>query len=271
MLFKKQLYAMYEVQNRSVTEHELFSFNIERQNLRWLSNANGEYINQLVLVNQLDQLDDYKSLGKDQVFKRRALNPRRLKGLGSLAASFYLYTYAPYLAVTVGATLPVFGALATGLYGLLAFAENQMVQSIHVIKDGGENHGRLRIDIAETFLSSSKIIVDVKDIRSVVALGNDDLGEDNLDGNVLCIDKYFCLATNQWVNEQRVLTLPGEAFRDRKYIEWIIAEKGGEGEVSSAFNDLMIQMNNEATGNGKIGQLDLLVTRNQVSLLEDID
>ena len=36
ILFKRQLYALYEVQNRSVNEHELFSFEVERNNLRWL-------------------------------------------------------------------------------------------------------------------------------------------------------------------------------------------------------------------------------------------
>lgn len=122
-LFKRQLYAMYEVQNRSVTEHELFSFKIDRKNLRWLSYANQEYINALNRVDQLDQLADYKSLGKDQVFKRRVLNPSRLKGVGSLFSSFYLYHYAPYLAVTLGPTLPVLGALATAMYGLLQFSE----------------------------------------------------------------------------------------------------------------------------------------------------
>lgn len=30
ILFKRQLYSMYEVQNRSVSEHELFSFEVER-------------------------------------------------------------------------------------------------------------------------------------------------------------------------------------------------------------------------------------------------
>jgi hypothetical protein len=34
VVFKRQLYAMYEIQNRSVTEHEAFSFNIERENLK---------------------------------------------------------------------------------------------------------------------------------------------------------------------------------------------------------------------------------------------
>jgi len=39
-VFKRQLYQLYEIQNRSVDEHEAFSFTIERENLKWLYNAN---------------------------------------------------------------------------------------------------------------------------------------------------------------------------------------------------------------------------------------
>ena len=40
IVFKRQLYQLYEIQNRSVEEHEAFSFQIERENLKWLWNAN---------------------------------------------------------------------------------------------------------------------------------------------------------------------------------------------------------------------------------------
>lgn len=40
VLFKRHLYSMYEVQNRSVHEHELYSFEIERENISWLYAAN---------------------------------------------------------------------------------------------------------------------------------------------------------------------------------------------------------------------------------------
>ena len=36
LVFKQRLYKMYEVQNRSAPEHELYSFNIERENLTQL-------------------------------------------------------------------------------------------------------------------------------------------------------------------------------------------------------------------------------------------
>ena len=40
ILFKRQLYQMYEVQNRSIDEHDQFSTKLERQNLTWLYKAN---------------------------------------------------------------------------------------------------------------------------------------------------------------------------------------------------------------------------------------
>lgn len=35
---------MYEVQNRSIDEHEEFSMAMERKNLRWLYDANIDYV-----------------------------------------------------------------------------------------------------------------------------------------------------------------------------------------------------------------------------------
>lgn len=269
VLFKRQLYAMYEVQNRSVHEHELFSFQVERQNLRWLYDANGEYINQLRRDDFLDQVADLKSLGKDQVFKRRLLNPRRLKGVGALASSLSLYAYAPYLTIYLGTTVPVLGAVVAAFYGMFAFADSQMINSIKLIKDGSDHHGHLLVTVGETAFTSNDIIVDVKDIKSVVALGNDDLGEENKDGNVLLVNRYLDKSTGQWVEQERALTLPGDAYRDRQFLEWINSPKDGESELTESFNDLMFQLNDAAVNEGKIGGIDLLVARDQITSLGD--
>jgi len=44
MLFKRELYQMYQISNRSIHEHELYSFNIDRENLKWLYRANVDFI-----------------------------------------------------------------------------------------------------------------------------------------------------------------------------------------------------------------------------------
>lgn len=169
------------------------------------------------------------------MFKRKALNPRRLKGLGGFAASFGLYSYAPYLAVYCGATLPMFGAVVAGLYGMLAFSESQIVNTIKIIKDGTENNGRLLVQVGESAFSSSEIIVDVKDVMSIVALGDDDFGDDGTDGNVLRIKRHYDVAKGLWVDTERALTLPGDAFRDKYFLDWILADKTEEGSLADDF------------------------------------
>lgn len=73
---------------------------------------------------------------KGAVFRRKALSPRKLKGLGGFAASYGIYSYLPYLAVYLGSTIPIVSACAAGLYGMLAFSETEVVNTITVIEQG---------------------------------------------------------------------------------------------------------------------------------------
>lgn len=57
--FKRQLYQMYEVQNRSIDEHEQFSLKLERQNLNWLYKANVDFITEMDRVNFFEKLVDH--------------------------------------------------------------------------------------------------------------------------------------------------------------------------------------------------------------------
>jgi hypothetical protein len=262
---------LYEVQSRSVNEHELFSFSVERQNLLWVYNANLNYVEQLQRQDVSDQLADFSRLGPNQIFAKRALNPRRFKGIGAFISAYGLFTYAPYLAVYVGATAPFLGAVAAGLYGMLSFSESQIVNSISLIKDGSSNHGKLDINIGLTAFTSTDIIVDVKDVHSLVALGNDDLGYEGQDGNVLRIRRYFDKSTNQWVEKERIVTLPGDAIRDRRFIDWVLADKNEESGLADEFQDLLVRLQTQERASGKIGTLDLLAARDQVTILSDTD
>lgn len=106
---------------------------------------------------------------------------------------------------------------------------------------------------------------------SVVALGNDDFGEDGTDGNVLRIIRYYDVSKGQWIESERPLTLPGDAFRDRYFLDWILADKTNEGQLADDFQDLMIRKHEISTSEGKIGQFDVLAARNTVTLLNDSD
>lgn len=59
---------MYEVQNRSIYEHERFSMGVERKNLKWLYNANIDYVDEIRLINEFDNMVEHGQL-KGAVFK----------------------------------------------------------------------------------------------------------------------------------------------------------------------------------------------------------
>ena len=122
-------------------EHELFSFRIQRDHLKWLYQANESFLVEMERQHALEQMGDFYSL-KGAVFKRRLMSPLRLKGLSAFAASAYIYTYLPYIAVYLGSTLPVLTACAAGFYGLAAFSDNGVINEIRVI-EAGDHSGKL--------------------------------------------------------------------------------------------------------------------------------
>ena len=75
IVFKRQLYQLYEVQNRSVEEHEAFSFQIERENLKWLYNAKQDFSKEMDRANALEDLSAHANLG-GKIFKRKTLSPK---------------------------------------------------------------------------------------------------------------------------------------------------------------------------------------------------
>ena len=74
VVFKRQLYQLYEVQNRSAEEHEAFSFQIERENLKWLYNAKQDFAKEMDRANALEDLNAHANL-KGKIFKRKTMSP----------------------------------------------------------------------------------------------------------------------------------------------------------------------------------------------------
>jgi len=95
------------------------------------------------------------------------------------------------------------------------------------------------------------------------------MGDNGTEGNVLRITRFQ--ENGNWVEKERALTLPGDAFRDRQYLDWILAEKSDESTLNDDFNDLMIKQHDLATKFGKIGAFDVLAARDIVSLPQDTD
>jgi hypothetical protein len=123
------------------------------------------------------------------------MSPRRLKGLGAFASAATIYSYLPYIAVYFGSTMPIMTACVAGLYGMLAFSESYIVNSIQ-IEEQGEHAGKLRINVGTSAFSSSDIIVEARDVKSILSLGEDEVDE----GNVIVVQKYYCMKSQQVID-----------------------------------------------------------------------
>lgn len=122
LMFKRQLFQMYEVQNRSIDEHDAFSMTIERQNLKWLYKANLDYCSEVARVNFFDNLVNHGGL-KGSIFRTKMLNSRRLYGLGSFAVAGGAYMHLATLSMMLGPTVPTLGIVASTIYGLKSLNE----------------------------------------------------------------------------------------------------------------------------------------------------
>jgi hypothetical protein len=70
-------------------------------------------------------------------------------------------------------------------------------------------------------------------------LNNDDLGDADKDGNVVLVRKHICGSSGATFENECVYTLPGDAYRDKTYMDWILADKTGEESLLNDYQDLM--------------------------------
>ena len=227
---------MYEVQNRSIYEHEQFSMGIDRRNLKWLYNANMDYVNEIRMINGLDNLVEHGVL-KGAIFKQKMLSPTKAKGLAAFGAAGWAYGSFTTLSLMMGPTAPAVGIVALSLYGARAFNERGTVSRIDYIVEG-EHAGSLRIKVTSSPFMTYNIIAHVKDTKSLCAVGNDDMGADDVDGNILELDSYIDESTGE-KHGHSVFALPADANRSKGALEWIFAHKDPEATTDESFGNLV--------------------------------
>ena len=121
-----------------------------------------------------------------------------MKGVGAFVTFGGIYSYLPYLVAYFGSTIPIASMCFAGLYGMLSFSESQIVNSISVI-ESGDHVGKLLINIGVSAFASKNIIASVRDVQSVMQLENDNIGEEDGDGNIIKVDKYYDESTGKLV------------------------------------------------------------------------
>lgn len=87
-------------------------------------------------------------------------------------------------------------------------------------------------------MTSKTIIASVSDVMALASLGNDDLGEDDLESNIVLVQNYIDKATGSTV-EGGEFILPADSYRDVKALDWILAPKREEDSTSDLFSDLV--------------------------------
>lgn len=228
---------MYEIQSRSVDEHEAFSFEIERQNLKWLSDANKSFSEQMGQENALMDLHAHSHL-KGKIFKRKVMDPGRLKGLGFFGLTGLLYAYFPYVACQLGAPLTTFAMTGSSFAGMLHLSETNTINAIEFLKEG-EHAGKLKFTVSATLFKSKDLIVDANNAQGMISLSNDDVGEDGFESNLVHLSDFLDASTGQVVAGDSFV-LPADGWKDLSVTDWILSVKG-TGTTDADFNDYMMQ------------------------------
>ena len=103
-------------------EHEEFSLTLERQNLKWLYQANLEYISENQTVSNLDNLIAHGSL-KGSIFRMKVLSASRLRGVGCFTFAGLAYANLSTLSLMFGPTLPMIGIVSAAIFGARGLKE----------------------------------------------------------------------------------------------------------------------------------------------------
>lgn len=138
-----------------------------------------DYFQEMNKLSLLEQMADTGAL-KGKVFQAKALTPARLKGLASIIASVGLYKHMVALTLLLGPVAPALGVAATAVYGMNQFAERATVNSIEFVEGG-----HLKMRISKSPLVTYEIVCHQNDVVSVCALGDDDLGADDVESNII--------------------------------------------------------------------------------------
>lgn len=177
----------------------------------------------MMRVNALEDIKNTHYLN-GLVFKRKQMDPTKLKGLGCFGLTGFIYAYYPYVAMHFGQSFSTLAMGATAVAGMHLVAHREpIINTIEVIKQG-EHSGKLQINYQETLLSSKSIIAPVSNVMGLASLGNDDLGEDGVENNILNVDNYLDAATGETIDNAQLI-LPGDSYRDMKMIDWILSPK----------------------------------------------
>lgn len=251
VLFKRQLYQMYEVQHRSREEHELYSFNLDRKNLAHSYKANLLHIENQIVQKQSQEVANLKTLN-GALFKAHFLNPSRFYGLLSGAAALYAWQK---FAVLAHSTSPLVMTVAIGALSLnffKNFSQRNYVSAIKINKDG-----LAEMTVQDTVFKSRTVQASISNIHTI---GYNSLTSSNADKKqtFIQVDEYLDEAGNK-NTEPLLLVLPEDCISNREFLDWALAEQSNDSTTDGDFADLLYQRSQEPQKLGTNTQREILL------------
>lgn len=170
-------------------------------------------------------------------------NTDRIRGIAAFAtAAAVSANWVPVTLMLAGlgvpAAAPAVGLAATVFYGMSKLNVSNTVNSITI----DDSTGNLVFAISRSALSEHKIMVSPTNVKSIVALGHDNLGADDVESNLIQVTDYTDMATGEsGLSGQYII--PAEASRDKPMMDWILSDNTSpnhESTTDADFNDLMV-------------------------------
>jgi len=88
-----------------------------------------------------------------------------------------------------------------------------------------------------------------KHTMSLCALGEDDMGAEDVEGNILQAKEYYN-ETDGTIHRDGLFKVPADAFRDKITMEWILASKEEKSETDALFNEQVFRRHNNLAATG---------------------
>jgi hypothetical protein len=65
------------------------------------------------------------------------------------------------------------------------------------------------------------------------------MGEEDLDNNLIIVEKYKYDEQNSIETDPKALMLPADSYRDLKFMEWLVSVKDPEDTTNADFEELL--------------------------------
>lgn len=206
-----------------------------------------DYIGEMQRVTHLDNLVEHGAL-KGSVFKKKMMSSNRIKGMAAFTFAGMTYANMAMITLMMGPTMPMLSIVGASMYGASLLNEKNQVSKIDYISEG-EFAGFIRVTIQKSPFVSYNVIMNPKHTMSLCAVGADDMGEEDAEGNILYAKEYMTEADGER-HQSGMFTVPADANRDKVTMEWIFAQKSETSKTDALFNQTIIARHLRLTETG---------------------